>query len=222
MGRFVPVLATLPRCFDATITIVRTLRVLGSLGKRIKAALLCKTLPKDDNPAAYVNGSSSSPSRNLVTAIKLAGYVVHCGTGGKVSAVDGDGREVRDGDISSRRAAVCFAVEVHTVFNDAACLPCRFGDETVCSRDRGGGGRMNRPVTRNNYEVAPDSTTDSCVHRFRSFLCFRDSQVHISPCISDKQLLCFACVPYDPRPPPVNRLRATRGLLPLLSRLLPR
>lgn len=70
--------------------------VPGSLGKRIKAALLCKTLPKDDNPAKYVNGSSSSPSRNLVTAIKLAGYVVHCGTGGKVSAVDGDGREVRD------------------------------------------------------------------------------------------------------------------------------
>ena len=70
--------------------------MLGSLGKRIKAALLCKTLPKDDNPAEYVNGSSSSPSRNLVTAIKLAGYVVHCGTGGKVSAVDGDGREVRE------------------------------------------------------------------------------------------------------------------------------
>ncbi len=66
-----------------------------SLGKRIKAALLCKTLPKDDNPAEYVNGSSNAPSRNLVTAIKLAGYVVHCGTGGKVSAVDGDGREVR-------------------------------------------------------------------------------------------------------------------------------
>eukprot|EP00752_Nemacystus_decipiens_P003153 g2920.t1 len=66
---------------------------MDSLGKRIKAALLCKTLPKDDNPAEYVNGSSSSPSRNLVTAIKLAGYVVHCGTGGKVSAVDGDGRE---------------------------------------------------------------------------------------------------------------------------------
>lgn len=80
--------------------------VLGSLGKRIKAALLCKTLPKDDNPAEYVNGSSSSPSRNLVTAIKLAGYVVHCGTGGKVSAVDGDGREVRDG--AGRARAACF------------------------------------------------------------------------------------------------------------------
>lgn len=78
------------------------------MGKRIKAALLCKTLPKDDNPAEYVNGSTSSPSRNLVTAIKLAGYVVHCGTGGKVSAVDGDGREVRD---ATGRAAVnstCF------------------------------------------------------------------------------------------------------------------
>lgn len=65
-----------------------------SLGKRIKAALLCKTLPKDDNPAEYVNGGDNAPSRNLVTAIKLAGYVVHSGTGGKVSAVDGDGREV--------------------------------------------------------------------------------------------------------------------------------
>ncbi|CAM9882875.1 unnamed protein product, partial [Ectocarpus sp. 13 AM-2016] len=66
---------------------------MDSLGKRIKAALLCKTLPPNDNPAEYVNGSSNAPSRNLVTAIKLAGYVVHCGTGGKVSAVDGDGRE---------------------------------------------------------------------------------------------------------------------------------
>ncbi|CAM9329686.1 unnamed protein product, partial [Hapterophycus canaliculatus] len=66
---------------------------MDSLGKRIKAALLCKTLPKGDNPAEYVNGASNAPSRNLVTAIKLAGYVVHCGTGGKVSAVDGDGRE---------------------------------------------------------------------------------------------------------------------------------
>lgn len=72
------------------------------MGKRIRAALLCKTLPKDDNPAEYVNGSSSSPSRNLVTAIKLAGYVVHCGTGGKVSAVDGDGREVRHGTERAR------------------------------------------------------------------------------------------------------------------------
>ena len=66
------------------------------MGKRIKAALLCKILPKDDNPAEYVNGASNAPSRNLVTAIKLAGYVVHSGTGGKVSTVDGDGREVKN------------------------------------------------------------------------------------------------------------------------------
>ncbi|CAM9428951.1 unnamed protein product, partial [Choristocarpus tenellus] len=66
---------------------------MDSLGKRIKAALLCKLLPEGDNPAAYVNGPENAPSRNLVTAIKLAAYVVHCGTGGKVSAVDGDGRE---------------------------------------------------------------------------------------------------------------------------------
>lgn len=65
-----------------------------SLGKRIKAALLVKVLPKGDNPAEYVLGSSCSPSRNLVTAIKLASYVLHSGTGGKVSPVDGDGREV--------------------------------------------------------------------------------------------------------------------------------
>lgn len=68
--------------------------VIPSLGKRIKAALLVKALPKGDNPAEYVLGSSSSPSRNLVTAIKLASYVLHSGTGGKVSPVDGDGREV--------------------------------------------------------------------------------------------------------------------------------
>lgn len=73
-----------------TLTLIRS-----SLGKRIKAALLCKILPKDDNPAEYVNGASNAPSRNLVTAIKLAGYVVHSGTGGKVSPVDGDGREVK-------------------------------------------------------------------------------------------------------------------------------
>ena len=65
------------------------------MGKRIKAALLCKALPKSDNPAEYVNGPDNAPSRNLVTAIKLAGYVIHSGTGGKVSAVDGDGRKVR-------------------------------------------------------------------------------------------------------------------------------
>lgn len=65
-----------------------------SLGKRIKAALLCKALPKGDNPAEYVNGPDNAPSRNLVTAMKLSGYVIHSGTGGKVSAVDGDGRKV--------------------------------------------------------------------------------------------------------------------------------
>lgn len=105
---------------------------IGSLGKRIKAALLCKTLPKDDNPAEYVNGSSSSPSRNLVTAIKLAGYVVHCGTGGKVSAVDGDGREVGDAGTEQSRAAVCFVFRMY--FRPKlieACAPSRFGSEGV-------------------------------------------------------------------------------------------
>lgn len=61
--------------------------------------MLCKILPKDDNPAEYVNGASNAPSRNLVTAIKLAGYVVHSGTGGKVSPVDGDGREVKSNTV---------------------------------------------------------------------------------------------------------------------------
>lgn len=94
--------------FGLTLFCTRAYRppaVLGSLGKRIKAALLCKTLPKDDNPAEYVNGCSSSPTRNLVTAIKLAGYVVHCGTGGKVSAVDGDGREVGERETKQKYAA---------------------------------------------------------------------------------------------------------------------
>ncbi|CAN0410903.1 unnamed protein product, partial [Discosporangium mesarthrocarpum] len=66
---------------------------MDSLGKRIKVALLCKVLPQGDNPATYVNGPDNAPSRNLVTGIKLTGYILHCGTGGKVSVVDGDGRE---------------------------------------------------------------------------------------------------------------------------------
>lgn len=93
------------------------------MGKRIKAALLCKTLPPNDNPAEYVNGSSNAPSRNLVTAIKLAGYVVHCGTGGKVSAVDGDGREVTANMRSMSFLETCSRTAVRN--NCCVCLLSR-------------------------------------------------------------------------------------------------